>query len=100
MSDTPDLSKIVNLIMQNPSLISEISALANGDNGDSEKKTADTPPKEEEKEKAPSKRETVSRNERRARLLGAMRPYLNEERARSLDTVITVAEMIEAVRSK
>ena len=34
MSDTPDLSKIVNLIMQNPHLISEIQSLAKGEKKD------------------------------------------------------------------
>ena len=36
-SGTPDLSRIINLIMENPKLIEEISALAKSDGEESEK---------------------------------------------------------------
>ena len=104
MSDTPDLGKIVNLIMQNPSLISEISALAKKDEEDGE-----ISHQEEEDElnesQTPKEAKTptsarVSKSERRSKLLLAMKPYLKEERARTLDTVMTIADMLDAVRSK
>ena len=100
MSDTPDLSKIVNLIMQNPHLISEIQALAS--TADSEEAEA-LPIADEVEKEAPKMGDSaprVSKNEKRARLLSAMKPYLREERAKSIDTFLTIADMLDAVRSK
>ena len=94
MSETPDLSKIVSLIMQNPNLISEISALASKSSEENtegvEESVASTEPHTSGKR--------LSRSERRVKLLGAMKPYLGEQRARSIDTVLTIADMLDAVR--
>ena len=102
MSDTPDLSKIVGLIMQNPSLISEIQSLVQkGDNADTpEVKDEVKEVKEEEPTIAKPASTRESRNERRARLLSAMKPYLKDERARSIDTMLMIADMLDTVRSK
>ena len=101
MSDTPDLSRIVNLIMENPSLIAEISALAKGDKESSES-TADAPKPEAE---APASlpifdAPVLTRNEKRQRLLSAMKPYLKDERSRAIDSILSVAEILDMVRNK
>jgi hypothetical protein len=97
MSDTPDISKIVNLIMENPHIIKEIQDLAKNEGASealpSEKAT-------EARENEPVKERHLSKTERREKLLSAMKPYLKEERARSIDTFLTIAEMLDAVRSK
>lgn len=105
MSDTPDLSKIVSLIMENPHLISEISALAKGgassDRSEDIQSPEDSSGKKEESEPPTSgDGSRVGRGERRVKLLTAMKPYLKDERKRSLDTVLTVAEMLDMIRSK
>ena len=95
MTDTPDLSKIVNLIMQNPNLIKEISDLASGPQGDEGEKMTEAVPEVSEEKPTHSEK-----SERRVKLLSAMKPYLSEGRAKSIDTVLTIADVLDAVRSK
>ena len=96
-----ELSKIVNLIMENPSLVAEISSLARGssqeDTSVSEENTSVTeaPPDAVE---AASAIPTVSKQERRAQLLAAMKPYLSEERARTIDTMMSILGVIGSGR--
>ena len=99
MSDTPDLSKIVNLIMQNPHLISEIQSLAKGEKKDEGEESSEAQTRTEASVKAdvPPR---VSKSEKRGKLLASMKPYLREERARSIDTFLTIADMLDTLRSK
>ena len=100
-SGTPDLSRIVSLIMENPGLIEEISALA--------KKSDDqeAPPEQDvgapEKTTAePTYKEAVSRSsrERRSQLLSALKPYLSSERQKAIDSMMTFAEVFDTMRGK
>ena len=103
MSDTPDLSKIVNIIMQNPSLISEIAALAS--------QTKTQPPEEEAKpdiaeEKAeetaliPERKEAPRARTHRKELLSAMKPYLSESRRGALDSMSSILDIIDVMIRK
>ena len=103
MSDTPDLSKIVSLIMQNPSLISEISALARSEGEPTAEEKSEATDSIQKEEAEPSPRDVPVRalkSERRVKLLTAMKPYLKDERQRSVDTVLTIAEILDMIRSK
>ena len=101
-----DLSKIVNLIMQNPKLIEEISALAKNYQNTSTELSEMTPA---EKKEAPSD-EAVVKNDtyalpkpkrsRRGELLSAMKPYLSNERAKALDSVLTIAEILDLMKER
>lgn len=95
MSDTPDLSKIVNMIMSNPELINEIKSMAEEK---SEEPLADAQPTIPESTAPVS--QSLSKSEKRARLLSGLRPYLREDRQKTLDTMLTFANMLEAVRGK
>ena len=106
MADTPDLSKIISVIMDNPAIIEQISALIKSEdasdpsvsvNNDAElEKTdiqsvkTDTPPmvltKSDEKKK------------NRTRLLYAMKPYLKESRTKAIDTMISIADILDVMR--
>ena len=97
MSDSGglDISKVVGLIMENPHLIEEISKLA-ADSGT--KEIADTE-KEEAKSEAPlpqptTYKRTDARGQRRSELLSAIKPYLSEERAKAIDSMITIADVL------
>ena len=93
MADTPDLSKIVGLIMEHPEIVGQISALLSPDGADETVKDTS------EVESTPTS--TVpkpGRHSDRARLLGAMKPYLSESRARAVDTMITVTEILESMK--
>ena len=101
MSDTPDLSRIVNLIMENPSLIAEISALAKKDAQSGEGDTDTTTPQIEAAASIPIfDTPSLSKNEKRQRLLSAMKPYLKDERSRAIDSILSVAEILDMVRNK
>ena len=109
MQDTPDLSRIVNLIMQNPNLISEISALAKG--ADSTQENAVTTSEKIETAKAEAE-ETVSaavpeaakqpaeKRARRKELLNAMKPYLSDNRRSAIDSMSSILDILEVMMKK
>ena len=97
MSDTPDLSKIVGLIMQNPALIEQISSLVKSDSAPIENTEETSAPVQSiSSSGAPA----LSKNDKRQRLLSALKPYLRDERARAVDSMLSIAEILDMVRSK
>ena len=99
MSDTPDLGKIVSLIMENPDLIARIQGLAKGDGA----KEAPAPSKTEVETVAPqevSRPAAIDQKEKRNRLLGAMKPYLSGDRARAIDSVMSVVEILDMMKPR
>ena len=102
-SSTPDLSKILNLIMENPRLIEEISALAK--RGEETAATVSEPVSDSETVETASeptypepKRERT--RERRAQLMSALKPYLSNERQKALDSMMTFADVLETMRGR
>ena len=108
MQNTPDLSGIINLIMQNPSLIAEISALA--------KPKSDPSPEPEITESAQQKEEPTVKEEpseekitvssaplmrtHRHELLSAMKPYLSENRRSAIDSMASILDVIDVMIKK
>ena len=96
-SEGLDLSKVVNLIMENPHLIEEISKLASSSGT---KEEPDAQKKEETEEittvatTPATYKGTDARGRRRSELLCAIKPYLSDERAKAIDTMITIADII------
>jgi len=103
-----DLTKIINIIMENPKLVSEIRDMvtksesetdSNEVNADKETKTVeDTLPSS-----SPVTRETTyreSRSSRRNDLLRAMRPYVSEERGEAIESMITIMDILFAIKEK
>ena len=100
MQQTPDLSSIVNLIMQNPSLIEQISALAKqGSNEVAEHVEEATAPAVEEANVA---KETVvpAAKTHRRELLNAMKPYLSENRRVAIDSMSSIMDVIDVMVRK
>ena len=98
MADS-DLSRIVNLIMENPALIEEIKGLASGGAG-SEKREE---PKEEPapiEERENAQIEADLPKVRRRELLCALKPYVSEKRSRAIDSMLTIVEILDVMRSK
>ena len=86
----PDLSKIVSLIMENPSLIEQISNLAK----ESESKVE----KEEPREDIPVVSEPRVNNPKRlhrTQLIGAIKPYLSPERRKAVETMLSIMDILE-----
>lgn len=103
MQDTPDLSKIVNLIMQNPSLIEQISALANQDN----EEKSETQPDDNSvqtnstlEENANAQPFVRSSRSHRNELLSALKPYLSESRRTAVDSMMSIADILDMMRKK
>ena len=91
-----DLSKIVGLIMENPSLIAEIKALADGR---ASQPVAEEVPSEPTEASA-AKIESAPPRSRRRELLCALKPYLSEERCRAVDQMISLGEILDMMRNK
>ncbi len=114
MADTPDLSKIIGLIMENPDLIARIQGLAKGEAAASADEAKEPPsiqeptiatqtstatePKEEKVVATSS--DYYGPREKRSKLLYAMKPYLSTERAKAIDSMLSVAEILDMMRSK
>ena len=100
MQSTPDLSSIVNLIMQNPALIEQISALAK-QSGEQEDIPVENEAPEEVKE-APEeeiKGASLMRSHRHD-LLSAMKPYLSENRRVAIDSMASILDVIDVMMKK
>lgn len=98
MQDTPDISKIVGLIMQNPSLIEEIASLAKNESREAPADTSvaaeDTPV--EVTASAEPERNTPSRAHRHE-LLRAMKPYLSESRRNAIDSMSSILDVLDVM---
>ena len=100
MQQTPDLSSIVNLIMQNPSLIEQISALAKqGSNEVAEHVEEPTAPAVEEAAVAEQTVAPAAKMHRRE-LLNAMKPYLSENRRVAIDSMSSIMDVIDVMVRK
>ena len=106
MTGKPDISKIISLIMENPKLIEEISALANGDAAKA------TPAEEAEKEReedaeqiksiqssAPVE-DRVRGGRNRSQLLFALKPYVSRERAQAIDSMLSIVEILDVMKGR
>lgn len=85
-----DLSKIVSLIMENPSLIEQISNLAKQgeDNSHEAEPVEETPVSAEPKLNSPKKLH-------RTQLIGAMKPYLSPERRKAVETMLSIMDILD-----
>ena len=98
MADTPDISSVVNMILENPDLVAKISAIAKGE-GTPKEAAEDV----SEAAAATPTAKTEIANERRihrAKLASAMKPYLSKERAQAIDTMLSIADILELTRGR
>ncbi len=99
---TPDLSKIVELIMQNPGLISEIQGLVKSESNDGAEGEPMPPEQIKEEVQPPAPVSTppseISPKLRRAQLLSAMKPYVSSERAKAIDSMLSISEILDVMK--
>ncbi len=99
----PDLSRIVNLILQNPALIEQIEMLARKDQEATDIQIAEPTAREEDAPKADSVPASAApptqdgKREKRTRLLSALRPYVSERRSKTLDTLIGAMDIFDII---
>ena len=106
-SDGIDVSKVVRLIMENPHLIEEISNLAKSDGEEStgiaEKDTAESKPTStNSKDPAPPPLHSSAAGQKsnRTMLLYALKPYVSKERGRAIDSIITIADVLDGMKRR
>jgi len=111
-NSAPDLSKIITLIMENPKLVSDIKDMiesnSEGNNATqaTESLTSQDPvPIEEEvsvsavPEQPMNIRESAGQKNRK-KLLTAFKPYLSGERSRAIDSMLSIADIIDAMKAR
>ena len=96
---TPDLSKIVSAIMENPDLIERISALAT-EGQKSEEATEKGEPIEDASVNLANDAPPLKDSSNRKRLLYAFKPYLSTERAKAIDSMLTIADILGAMKAR
>ena len=99
-----DLSKIVNLIMENPKLIEEIKGLA----GEAKKDDAPKEESQEVNERVAEAQETAGvltppesdARIKRHELLSALKPYVSKERGRAIESMMSLVDILDMMRSR
>lgn len=99
-----DISKVISVIMENPRLIEEISALVSKTDSAPEP-TPKIPESKEENEEIKQESLPVSSNVgysrgNRAQLLGALKPYVSKERAKAIDSMLSIADILDMMRAR
>ena len=102
-----DIGRVIGLIMENPKLIEEISNLAKqgeksvtqaDDIGDSTRQV-EVPIEKVAPASAPIST-TASHRSDRTQLLNAFKPYLSSERAKAIDSMISIVDIIDMMRAR
>jgi hypothetical protein len=102
----PELSKVINLILENPKLIEEISRLSQEKSEDTGARASESQSvasdtyQEVAKITEESKRSTGRSTNRRAELLGALKPFLSSERAKAIDSMMTIADILDVMKAR
>lgn len=102
-----DIGKVIGLIMENPALIEQISNLAKG----RESSAPEEVKKESVSEHVPITEEATQVNSQptyvqpperinRAHLLGALKPYVSKERAKAIDSMISIADILDMMKPR
>jgi len=100
MAETPDISKIIGVIMENPSIIEQISALAAGESRGEPDNKAEAPSPTAEAAVTSAAPPERGRDNNRSRLLCAMKPYLSKERAQAIDSVLAIMEVMDMMKAR
>ena len=102
-----DLSKVIGLIMENPQLIEQISNLARQNTGpESDRSKTPTIVDREAEEPAniepttPTYTPINSSRGNRAQLLCALKPYVSQERAKAIDSMISIADILDLMKAR
>ena len=97
-----DLSKIVSLIMENPHIIDEIKRLAENSEGtgDSSSITSEAPIIKTEETETSAPPVSHPKSKRRRELLTALKPYVSGERGQAIESIMTIADILDAMGKK
>ena len=104
MSDaekTPDLSKIISVLMENPDIIEKISSLAKTEASPKAEKNDKVIPERTEPTAATAEESNQSqRRDKRAKLLYAIKPYLEPKRQEAIDSMMAIADVLDNIKRR
>lgn len=107
MAENQDISKIIGIIMENPDIIERIKSLADNESSRNEEKLSEvsvpTVQNEEKSEPASATRATYAKlqsKQRRRELLSALKPYVKSERAKAIDTMLSIVDVIDVMKER
>ena len=114
-----DLGKIIDLIMKNPDLIAQIKELSAkneasedaevttdqetaSEKSDTEVTASNSPPVDSVATTAPTAKhsEIPPTKARRNELLRALKPYVSGERGKAIESMMTIADILDMMRTK
>jgi hypothetical protein len=111
MDNAPNISDVINVIMQNPEMLGMIKNLVSGNQQEKTEEASvvgensDLAPETASEEAAPTAilpSEGISapdqKSERRRQLLSALKPYLSPTRARAIDSMLGFTEIFDVIR--
>ena len=110
MGENQDISKIIGIIMENPDIIEKIKNLASSDdNADgyvhssasvNDEKTSGAREQAIKTDTESVFSEKTQSKKRRNELLRALKPYVKSERARAIDTMLSVIDVIDVMKER
>lgn len=102
MSDAPDISKIISLIMENPDLVKQISSLINNSQTAEETEAKEIQQVSLPADAPAAKMEAAPRHRKpeRTQLLAAMKPYVRESRSKAIDTMVGILDILDVIGGK
>ena len=102
-----DLNRVISLIMENPQIIRQISDLANQsqkqDEAEQEIESVSVPPSAEEPAEKPIAQPAAAEvrpRTNRAQLFGALKPYVSKERAKAIDSMLSIADILDMMKAR
>ena len=99
-----DIARVIGLIMENPQIIEQIAALTKPRDTAEIKEAQAEPvisePKEVESQSMPTYNPPKRATNRRTQLFGALKPYLSEERARAMDSMMAIADILDMMKAR
>ena len=95
-----DLSKIINLIMENPDIIERIKNLGKDENKEGESEFI-APTEQKAGQKGEEKEITPPpKHSRRRELIYALKPYLSDERGRAIETMLSITDVLDMMKTR
>lgn len=94
-----DLGAVINLIMENPELVSKIKGLAE-ESHPTVTEVESPPTVAEPTRAADDKGKAEKRGARRGELLRALSPYISDNRKKAIETFMSIADILDLMRAK
>ena len=106
-----DIGRVIGMIMENPELVAQIAAMAKSSpppqpTDASLVEEVKSPPKEDAQAISPAVVPSAtytpqsSAKIHRTQLLGALKPYVSEERAKAIDSMLTIADILDMMKAR